>query len=103
MSMTFYFLICHYNKLKFIRNNGMKTKILIKQYKFSLVINGIFIFMTAICLDNDNKIYSTYQFGIPPTKTSEFVVNFPKWNSLPRDVRVCDTPSTVSVVCSSFR
>lgn len=46
---------------------------------------------------------NSYQFGIPPTNTSELVANFPKWNSLPRDVRIWDTPSTVSVVCSSFR
>lgn len=51
--------------------------------------------------NEDENVYA-YQFGIPPTNTSELVANFPKWNSFPLDVRICDTPSTVSVVCSSF-
>lgn len=44
-----------------------------------------------------------YQCGIPPTKTSEFVVNLPNWNSLPFVARLCETPSTISEVCSSLR
>lgn len=38
--------------------------------------------------DNNNTGRKSYQFGIPPTNTSELVANFPKWNSLPRDVRI---------------
>lgn len=44
-----------------------------------------------------------YQLGMPPTKISELVANFPNWNSLPLDALLCDTPSTVSDVCSSLR
>lgn len=47
--------------------------------------------------------FCTHQFGMPPTNTSELVANFPNWNSLPRDVFVCEVLSTVNVVCSSFR
>lgn len=54
-------------------------------------------------LSKRNRILFAYQFGIPPTNTSELVANFPKWNSLPREDRVCDALSTVNVVCSSFR
>lgn len=47
--------------------------------------------------------FALYQLGIPPTNISELVVNLPNWNSLPLDTLLCDTPSTVSVECSSFR
>lgn len=70
---------------------------------FCLIITHIHTWhCPSIEIFNKTKT-TTYQFGIPPTNTSEFVANFPKWNSLPRDVRACETPSTVNVVCSSFR
>lgn len=45
----------------------------------------------------------THDGGIPPTNTSEFELNFPNANSLPRDVLLCVMPSTVNDVCSSRR